>query len=205
MHAFKIALFLSVVFSARLYAQSPAIDSLKRVIASHKNTDEECVSMNRLSSALTRYDMNAAKNYSYKVIKLAPRFNLPRLLSNAYSQLVTIYFNTGMIDSSRFCLNEAKLLADNAPSNTPEGIKMKMNYHAAAGLFYKMEGNYKLAMIHMLSALDIAAKLDPSPTTTESAAGQSLNVGNTYISLGDFKKALTYHLRSLNLFLKIGS
>jgi|GEM_PF-407453 len=201
----KIVFIVLMVFSAKIFAQSPTIDSLKKAIAAHKNTEEECITMNRLSSALTRYDMNAAKNYSYKVIKLAPRFNLPRLLSNAYSQLVTIYFNTGMIDSSRFCLNEAKLLADNAPSNTAEGVKMKMNYHGAAGLFYKMEGNYKLAMIHMLSALDIATKLDPSPATTESAAGQSLNIGNTYISLGDFKKALTYHLKSLNLFLKIGN
>ncbi|WP_295793771.1 tetratricopeptide repeat-containing sensor histidine kinase [Mucilaginibacter sp.] len=201
----KIVFIVLMVFSAKLFAQSPAIDSLKKVIATHKNTEEECISMNRLSSALTRYDMNAAKNYSYKVLKLAPRFNLPRLLNNAYCQLVTIYFNTGMIDSSRFCLNEAKSLADAAPSNSTDGLKMKMNYHGAAGLFYKMEGNYKLAMFHMLSALDIATKMDPSQAAIESAAGQSLNVGNTYISLGDFKKALTYHLKSLNLFLKIGN
>ncbi|MEO6977897.1 MAG: ATP-binding protein [Mucilaginibacter sp.] len=205
MRFFKIVFFILIIFSAPLYAQSPVIDSLKKAIVAHKNTEEECVTMNRLSSALTRYDMTAAKNYSYKVIKLAPRFNLPRLLSNAYAQLVTIYFNTGMIDSSRICLNEAKLLADNGPDNTQEGIKMKMNYHSAAGLFYKMEGNYKTAMQHLLIALELITKLGPSVANTESAAGQSLNVGNTYINLGDFKKALTYHLKSLSLFLKIGS
>jgi tetratricopeptide (TPR) repeat protein len=80
-----------------------------------------------------------------------------------------------------------------------------MNYNNFAGLFYKMEGNYKDALFFLLKALDFTRKLTPSTNTTESTAGQSLNIGNTYISLGDFKKALTYHLSALNLFLKIGS
>jgi two-component system sensor histidine kinase UhpB len=205
MRFFKIVLFISVVFSTKLCAQSPAIDSLKKVIALHKNTEEEGSSMNKLSSLLTRYDMNAAKYYSYKTIKLGSRFNSPRLLSTAYSQLVSIYYNTGMMDSSKFFLNETKLLAEKADIKTQEGAKIRMNYNSSAGLFYKMEGNYKDALFFLLKALDLSRKLTPSLTTTESTAGQSLNIGNTYISLGDFKKALTYHLSALNLFLKIGS
>jgi len=204
MRFFKIVVFLLLALSFKLHAQNPAIDSLKKIIALHRNNEEECNSINRLASQLTRYDMNLAKYYLYKVIKQAPRFNNPRILSNSYMQLVSVYFNTGMPDSSRFFLNETKLIADKASEDNAEGIKMKSNYHTAAGLLYKMEGNYKLALPHLLISLDLCNKLEPSINNIESTAGQSLNVGNTYINLGDYKKALTYHLKSLNLFLKIG-
>jgi two-component system sensor histidine kinase UhpB len=205
MRFFKIVVFVSLAFSFKLSAQNSAIDSLKKIIALHRNNEEESITMNKLASLLTRYDMNLAKYYSYRAIKMGPRFNNPRILSTAYAQLVSIYFNTGMLDSSRFFLNETKLMADKASDNNTEGIKMKLNYHGAAGLLYKMEGNYKIALPHLLIALNLCGKLDQANNNNiESTAGQSLNIGNTYIELGDYKTALTYHLKSLNLFLKIG-
>lgn len=39
----------------------------------------------------------------------------------------------------------------------------------------------------------------------ESTAGQNLNLGNTYVELGNYKKATEKHLKALSLFEEIGS
>jgi two-component system sensor histidine kinase UhpB len=197
---YLIAILLLGITS-QLKAQSPAIDSIKKVIAQHQNNEEEAISMMRLASLLTRYDMNQAKYHLFNGLKLGTRVNSNLALSSCYAQLVNIYYNTGKLDSAHFYLDKGKVLAAAANTKSTEGIKISSNFESAAGLLYKMEGDYITALKHLKNGLALVEK----GGNPEYIAGQCLNVGNAYVKLADYKNALTYHLKSLKLFLKINN
>jgi two-component system sensor histidine kinase UhpB len=205
MQRFSILFLMVTLLTLKLYAQNPAIDSLKKVIALHHGDENECISMTRLASQLTRYDMNLAKYHLFSAIKLGSKINSTRSLSASYAQLVTIYYGTGLIDSANYFLSKAKQIAENANSGSKNDIRVNMNYHSSAGLLYKNEGNYTQALPHLLNALNLSYTLGDTPSDIEGSAGQSLNVGNTYVKMADYKNALTYHLKALKLFLKINN
>ncbi|RYZ94799.1 MAG: hypothetical protein EOP47_27120, partial [Sphingobacteriaceae bacterium] len=85
---------------------------MKKIIALHKNDDETCITLTRLASQLTRYDMNLAKYHLNNAIKLAAELNNTRALSASYSQMVSIYYNTGMPDSAHYYLKKGALDPD---------------------------------------------------------------------------------------------
>jgi len=183
-------------------AQSSAIDSLKKIISPHANTLEERTAMTRLGILLARSDMNQAKNYLYATIKLSSKANDLTNQSASFSQLANIYMVSGQSDSCRYFLEKIKALAIQNPKENLVGLKLKLNYNSTSGLLYKNEGNYKAALPFFLEAFKVASKIDGA-TGIESMAGQALNIGNNYVRLADYKKALTYHFKALDLFVKI--
>ncbi len=185
------------------HAQVANTDSLLEIVKQNNQDLNECHALNTLATNYSRTDMVKARNYLYTSIVISKKLNELLSLSDAYSTMVAVQQNTGHADSASVYLQELKALADLSP-----GPGVKENYHGAAGLFYKRQGNYKAALPFMLASVQDAIDADRekhSPAGMTSIAGQYLNAGNTYIKLGDYKNALSCHLKSLHNFEEVNN
>jgi signal transduction histidine kinase len=173
-------------------------DSLLKVIQENKRDSQEVDALNTLSANYARTDVMKAKTYLYASIDLATNINANIPLSHAYGQMVPIQLNTGHADSAQYYLSQLQKLYE-----TTSLEPVKLNYNFVAGLFYQIQGNYRKALDYMLESLKeiaIRAKEKPVLGNRITLAGQNLNIGNNYDMLGDYKSALQYHLKALQLF-----
>lgn len=194
----KILLLLLFIPVFAVRAQTKTIDSLLQIIKAAKYDIEYNKTLNVLATEYTRTDLPKAKNFLHQSIQLAKQLHNDITLSYALAQMVSVQMNTGSKDSAAYFLQQLKnMMKKDGPEN------VKANYNLAAGLFYKRQGNYKAALPFMINSLnDYIAndKLGPSTANKTSIAGQYLNIGNTYMDMGDYKTALQYHLKGLKIF-----
>lgn len=174
-------------------------DSLLQVIQANQNNAEATKAYVFLASEYLRSNTDKAKEYTYTGLSLARTLHSPDLESSFYSLLITLHTNAANPDSALFYLQLMKKGAAIYPLATH--AKLHYNYNSSAGLFYKKRGNYKVAFPFLVKAAAIAAQMG----NKEMAAGQYLNIGNTYVQVGDHSKALRYHLQALKLFESIGN
>lgn len=130
------------------------------------------------------------KRYSFEIIAQADPKSEAKWIGGAYNYLVSVYQQTGKLDSALYFLARAREVAKQNPSNS----KLQYNFNQSAGLFYKNNGEFKQALPYMLDNLKIWTKED------ENRAGLLLNLGNLYTNMGEFNLAAKYHLQSLELF-----
>lgn len=196
---FFITLLLTLV--GHSFSQNKAIDSLQKIIDEGNNDHRTNLALNDIAVEYSRIDMAKAKSYLYQSVSLASKLKNDALLSNAYSQLVTVHSNLGKNDSAKYYLQLLKTLATDDADNMVKG-----SYNQAGGLFYKKIGDYKSALPFMIGALDNNIAVDKKFNNTgskTSVAGSYLNVGNTYMNMGEYKSALEYHLKGLKIFEEI--
>ncbi len=178
--------------------QSTVNDSLEKVVRENKMDTAEVKALHELAVSYVRTDLTKAKNYLYKSIELAIHLNHSILLSHDYSLMVVTQLNTAHVDSAQYFLSLLKRLSETSGSKP-----IIANYHATAGLFYKTQGNFKAALPYMLESLKediLLVKNNPVINNRVTLAGQYLNIGNTYTNLGEYRNALQYHLKALQLF-----
>ena len=203
MSLLKKILFLSMLFFWQIsYSQSNTIDSLQKIIDGGKIDLETNFALNNIAIEYTRIDMAKAKGYLYMAIAVANSIKNEVTLSNTYSQMITLQMNMGKKDSAVYYLQLLKKLAEG------ESVKIKSSYNLAAGLFYKKQGNFKEAMPFLLACLDNNIVLDKAANTASSktsVAGQYLNIGNTFMEMGNYKMAVEYHLKGLTAFEDVGN
>jgi two-component system, NarL family, sensor histidine kinase UhpB len=171
-------------------AQTPVIDSLQRIVALQRHDTTELHALLGLTNEFLRKDLHQAKKSALRVVSLADTPQEVRWLASAYNYLITCYQQSGGLDSAYYFIRVSEKMVKEHPSN----FRMKFNYNQAVSLFYKNVGEYKKALPYMLENLNNWKIED------ENKAGQLLNLGNLYISMGEFKKAADSHLQSLRLF-----
>lgn len=133
------------------------------------------------------------KRYCFQIVNQSNAASEAKWLGGAYNYLVSVYQQTGKLDSARHFLALTTEISKQNPGNS----KLKYNYNQSAGLFYKNQGEYKQALPFMLENLKSWMVED------ENRGGLLLNLGNLYSKMGDFKTAAEYHLQSLRLFEKL--
>ncbi len=191
-----ILIFLLLCFCSTVSsAQINVIDSLQQIVSQHPEDTVGVIARLNLIYEFSRKDSQKAKSYCYQAIELSTSLQMMTGLSRAYSYLITLHQNSGLLDSARHYLNLLEKIS-NQPSSK---IKLVDNYYQTAGLFYKNQGQYTKALPFMLQTLELLKVKD------ENYAGQLLNIGNTYIQLSDYKAAMKYHLKSLSLFEKLNN
>lgn len=189
-----------IVFSAcfaRVHAQSAVVDSLKHQLTLHQQDTVGLKVLLLIGTELARTDLKASRQSFYRGINAARRLNTTYCLSGYYSMLTTSYQNSGQLDSARKYLELLRIFSAGDKSN-----ETATNYHMTAGLFYKNSSQYEVALTHMLKALEY---IGDEKKYEVSRAGQLLNIGNTYVNLGDIEKAAKYHLEALKRFESLGN
>jgi signal transduction histidine kinase/tetratricopeptide (TPR) repeat protein len=187
-------LLLALSTSVSTSAQTKVIDSLQRIVAFQRHDTTELHALLGLTNEFLRTDLKQSKKFALQAVSLADTPQEVRWLASAYNYLITVYLQSGGLDSAYYYIQASEKVVKDNPANS----RIKFNYNQAVSLFYKNIGEYKKALPYMLENLQIWKMED------ENKAGQLLNLGNLYINMGEFKKAAESHLQSLRLFEMIG-
>lgn len=193
---FLVLFFLRPFFSQ---AQQSVEDSLNKIIAESKNEGDVAKAYNGLAYEYSRKDPVKSRAYLEAAIAIGKKINDLKRLSSSYSQLVSLVHGAGKPDSAEYYLSLVKNLSDQA--NESEKDAISSNYYTVAALYYKRTGAFQKAIPFFEKAITLLVRMGDK----ESTAGQTLNLGNTYISLGNYQKATAQHLKALRIFEEIGN
>lgn len=190
----KGAAFILLLSIASMgYSQITTIDSLQRIVALQRHDSTELSALLNLTNEFSRKDFNQAMHYAYQAIVLARNQNSKVNLASGFLYMVVLHQSAGRLDSATHYLNLVAALSKENPSD----VKIRINYNQTAGLFYKNQGQYRVALPFMLDNLNLLT------TENEGRAGQFLNLGNNYFNMGEYKNAVSNHLQGLTLFEKL--
>jgi tetratricopeptide (TPR) repeat protein len=181
-----------------LYSQKSKEDSLLQIVALNKQDDNEMKALVFLAIGCFRNNPEKAKTYLYPCLEMAIPANNFYRQAGAYSLLISLHQEAGLMDSASWYVNKLIAVAEKAPDDK----KVQGNYNQAVGLYYRKKSEYKTAMPYLMAA---ATYSEESGSSKTDIAGQWLNVGNTYSNLGDYNNAMAYHLKALGYFEQAGN
>lgn len=180
-------------------AQQAVEDSLNKIIIESRNEGDKAKAYNGLAYEYSRKDAAKSRIYLEKAIAIGKKINDLKRLSSSYSQLVYLFHDTGKPDSAEYYLNLVKDLSVDANESDKDAISS--NYFIVAALYYKRTGACQKAIPFFEKAINVFIRMGDKQST----AGQMLNLGNTYTSLGNYQKATEQHFKSLRLFEEVNN
>ncbi len=193
-----IILLAFSLLSVQICGQTLYIDSLQAIVALEKHDDNEMWAYNLLANNCFRNNPEKAKTYLSSSLKLAIPANNFEKQCVSYSLLLSLYQNSGNMDSALYYVNKLKAVA----SNAPEDNRVMANYNQALGLYYKKCGDFNNALPYSLAAAKYSEILNESKTDM---GGTWFNTANVYTQLGEYNKAMGCNLKALRLFEEAGN
>jgi two-component system, NarL family, sensor histidine kinase UhpB len=194
-----ILLFALCLLTFPCRAQQAVEDSLKKIITQSKDEGDIAKAYNHLAFEYSRKDLVKSRAYLNEAIAIAKRVGNFTRLSASYSQLVYMMHDYGKPDSAEHYINEIKKLYEQASVQEKNGVGS--NYYTVGALYYKRLGAYQKAIPFFEKAIELFGKMKDK----QSVAGQTLNLGNTYLAIGNYQKATEQHLKSLKIFEEINN
>lgn len=198
MQKISCLLFLTIIFfPSGIKAQQYVEDSLNKIIAQSKNEGDIAKAYNGLAFEYSRKDLARSRGYLNEAIAIGKRTGNFTRLSASYSQLVYLLHDYGKPDSAEHYINEVKKLYEQAAVSEKNAVGS--NYYTVGALYYKRTGAFQKAIPFFEKAIELFGKMNDR----QSVAGQTLNLGNTYLAIGNYQKATEQHLKSLRIFEEI--
>jgi serine phosphatase RsbU (regulator of sigma subunit) len=170
------------------WAQTRAIDSLKRVIATTKVDTTKAMSLIRLGEAYRGVgEYNKAMRKVTAGLKMAEVRKYDKGIAKAYDVIGTIFKNEGNFDRALTAFRKSLRIWNRI--NNAEGIAKAYN---SMGSIYERYGNYPEALDLYKQSLQIREKIND----LKGLAVSYNSLGNLYYKKSDLKMALDFYQKS---------
>ncbi len=179
-------------FCNRAIAQSPKIDSLKRLLNTAANDTNKANLYIEVARAYL-YDFNdreAMQAYSEKNLLLSQKLNYKKGIAYSYNFLGIVRWGKGDLEKAlNYFKNALSLMRENHDQRGASSCYSNM------GLVYNDQGQYTLAETYTQKAFNVKQELNDK----RGMAICQNNLGNIYQNQTNFKKAIEAHLIALKI------
>jgi tetratricopeptide (TPR) repeat protein len=190
----RIALFFLCCISVSIRAQTPVIDSLKKVVSDKKADTLVMNAYRELTYEYLSIDLDSAKYFAETEIKKYGNSKHLLFLSDAYSALATVYGYRRDFDNS--LVNFKKSLEILLKTSNKNAIAKA---HFNVGLVYYYTSRYEPAIAEYLAAL----KTIEGTGDKEMLANISNGLGGIYKDMRNYNDAMRYYQKCLSIYSEI--
>lgn len=189
----KLSIALVLFFSISLSAQSPKMDSLKRVVSTGSR-EQQVDALNLLANIVVDDKPEEAKRYAARSIQLAEKINYKPGLGDAYNRIGIAYDISSKYDSSIYFYEKALVIYNDIKNLRGRGSALNN-----LGLIYWNKADYDKALHYFFEALK-----DFEVTKHDRFSANALNnIGLVYEDVKNFKSALIFHQRARIIYEKL--
>src|SRR5687767_422762 len=190
---FVFFLFLS----AGAKAQLSNVDSILQLIPAAKSDTEKVNHYLNACDAVLNADLEKCREYAGEAMKLALNSDYPKGVSRAKTMVGIYHKYKGNFDSALYYYHASeKILLDEKDPRLEVNLS---RVYTLMGLVYSDKGNHTTSLEYHLKSLKLAEKNNNEAT----AANVLNNIGHTYYLQKDFKQALAYHFRCVEIRKKL--